>query len=145
MRKKMKNHKLKVVFEHSVLTVFTSVVFLRVKTPSKTSRKASRHMSMYYLSWLKPILWHKTNFHLRFCHLVLMTTQRSKLSKYLKTLSDILIIELIISLLCAREGEFFTNQSVVNKKSYLILQEYKNVHTNWHFQIIDCGKCYNAA
>ena len=74
-----------------------------------------------------------------------MTTKRRKLSKYLKTLSDISIIELIISLLCAREGEFFTNQSVVNKKSYLILQEYKNAHTNWHFQIIDCGKCYNAA
>ena len=52
-----------------------------------------------------------------------MTTKRRKLSKYLKT--DILIIELIISLLCARKGEFFTNQSVVSKKSYLILQEYK--------------------
>ena len=45
-----------------------------------------------------------------------MTIKRSKLSKYLKTLSDILIIELIISLLYARKGEFFTNQSVVNKK-----------------------------
>lgn len=73
-----------------------------------------------------------------------MTTKRRKLSKYLKTLSDILIIELIISLLCARKGEFFTNQSVVNKKSYLILQEYKNVHTSWHFQIIDCGKCFQT-
>ena len=59
-----------------------------------------------------------------------MTTKRRKLSKYIKTLSDILIIELIISLLSARKGEFFTNQSVVNKKSYLIVQEYKNVHTN---------------
>ena len=73
-----------------------------------------------------------------------MTIKRSKLSKYLKTLSDILIIELIISLLCAREGEFFTNQSVVNKKSYLILQEYKNVHTNWHFQLIDCEKRFET-
>lgn len=73
-----------------------------------------------------------------------MTTKRRKLSKYIKTLSDILIIELIISLLSARKGEFFTNQSVVNKKSYLIVQEYKNVHTNWHFQIIDCGKCFQT-
>ena len=74
-----------------------------------------------------------------------MTTKRRKISKYLKTLSDILIIELIISLLCAREGEFFTNQSVVNKKSYLILQEYKNMHTNRHFQIIDCGKVFQTS
>ena len=41
-----------------------------------------------------------------------MTTKRRKLSKYLKTLSDILIIELIISLLCARKGEFFTNKAL---------------------------------
>ena len=74
-----------------------------------------------------------------------MTIKRSKLSKYLKTLSDILIIELIISFFCARKGEFFTNQSVVNKKSYLILQEYiKNVHTNWYFQLIDCEKRFET-
>ena len=54
-----------------------------------------------------------------------MMTKQRKLSKYLKTLSDILTIELIISLLCARKGEFLTNQSAVNKKSYLILQEWK--------------------